>query len=194
MSLEKYLRSTDVIDWKTPEVLALAEQISAGQKDQTVIARSAFEWVRDNIQHCSDFDRDEITCSASEALTVGTGFCYAKSHLLAALLRANEIPSGFCYQRLSVDGDGAPFCVHGLNAVYLQAFGWYRMDARGNSKTVNATFTPPVEQLAFSTSLEGEADLPEIHADPLPLVLNALRQATSARDLLRSLPDVEFAG
>ncbi|WP_338430147.1 transglutaminase domain-containing protein [Synechococcus elongatus] len=32
-----------------------------------------------------------------------TGYCYAKSHLLVALLRACSIPAGFCYQRLSFD-------------------------------------------------------------------------------------------
>ena len=29
------------------------------------------------------------------------------------------IPAGFCYQRLSKNEDGPPFCLHGLNAVYL---------------------------------------------------------------------------
>lgn len=61
-----------------------------------------------------------------------TGFCYAKSHLLAALLRANGIAAGLCYQRLSVNGGGTPYCLHGLNAVFLKDFGWYRVDARGN--------------------------------------------------------------
>jgi len=36
-----------------------------------------------------------VTCKASDVLIYGTGYCYAKSHLLAALLRANAIPAGF---------------------------------------------------------------------------------------------------
>nr|WP_320193052.1 transglutaminase family protein [uncultured Desulfobacter sp.] len=61
-----------------------------------------------------------------------TGYCYAKSHLLAALLRACNIPAGLCYQRLTIANNKAPFCLHGLNAVYLQRHGWYRIDSRGN--------------------------------------------------------------
>jgi transglutaminase-like putative cysteine protease len=71
-----------------------------------------------------------VTCSASQVLLHGTGFCYAKGHLLAALLRANAIPVGSCYQRLRIDGTGPPFCLHGFNSVHLPAIGWYRIDAR----------------------------------------------------------------
>ena len=91
-----------------------------------------------------------VTLKASEVLQHGTGFCYAKSHLLAALLRANGIPAGLCYQRLSVNDTGAPWCLHGLNAVFLEDIGWYRCDARGNRPGVTAAFTPPVERLAFA--------------------------------------------
>jgi len=61
-----------------------------------------------------------------------TGYCYAKSHLLAALLRANNIPAGLCYQRLTIENDMLPYCLPALNAVYLPKYGWYRIDARGN--------------------------------------------------------------
>jgi transglutaminase-like putative cysteine protease len=121
----------------------------------------------------------------------GSGYCYAKSHLLAALLRANGLPAGFCYQRLSLDAGGAQYCLHGLNAVWLPAVGWYRIDPRGNRGDVNAQFTPPVEQLAFSPNSAGEADLPEIWADPLPVVVNALRAHLTTDMLSRNLPDVE---
>ena len=36
--------------------------------------------------------------------------------------RANGIPTGLCCQRLSVGDEGAPYCLHGLNAVYLSEF------------------------------------------------------------------------
>ncbi len=118
-----------------------------------------------------------------------SGYCYAKSHLLAALLRANGIPAGLCYQRLSRDGQGAPYALHGLNATRLPGFGWYRIDPRGNRKGVNAQFAPPVEHLAFAVSLPGEADLPEIFADPLPVVVEALRTHKTTDALWENLPD-----
>lgn len=43
-----------------------------------------------------------------------------------------------------------PYCLHGLNAVYLEQYGWYRINARGNKPGVNAAFSPPIEALAFS--------------------------------------------
>jgi transglutaminase-like putative cysteine protease len=122
-------------------------------------------------------------------LTSGTGYCYAKSHLLAALLRANGIPAGFCYQRLSIDDPGAPYSLHGLNAVYLPEFGWYRVDSRGNKPGVNAQFSPPVEQLAFHVNFPEEKSFPEILPDPLPVVVSALRTYSTWEALYRNLPD-----
>jgi len=131
-----------------------------------------------------------VTCSASEVLRVGSGYCYAKSHLLAALLRANRIPAGLCYQRLSRGENGAPYCLHGLNAVYLSDFGWYRVDPRGNRQGIDAQFCPPKEQLAYSIVHPGEADLPEIWPDPLPVVVDALKSYTTAESLWECLPDI----
>jgi transglutaminase-like putative cysteine protease len=106
-ALEPFLRATAVIDWSQPEILALARELSRGAVLPVVIARRCFEWVRDEIPHTVDYRLDRITCSASEVLRHRTGFCYAKSHLLAALLRANGIPTGFVYQRLALDDQGA---------------------------------------------------------------------------------------
>lgn len=188
--MERYLRATDIINWQHSAVLALARQLADESTHPAETVKRCFEWVRDEIKHSSDFQLNPVTCTASEVLAERTGFCYAKSHLLAALLRANEIPAGLCYQRLSIEGETAPFCLHGLNAVWLSDIGWYRFDPRGNKPGVNAQFTPPVEQLAFSIHTVGEADLPEIWPDPLPVVIDALRTCKTYDELLGSLPDV----
>ncbi|MEO0847612.1 MAG: transglutaminase-like domain-containing protein, partial [Cyanobacteria bacterium J06648_1] len=127
----------------------------------------------------------------SEVLAYKTGYCFAKSHLLAALLRANSIPIGFCYQRLSVFDNGAPYSLHGFNAVYLESSGWYRVDARGNKPGVNAQFTPPQEQLAFELNLSKEADYKHIFAEPLPQVIQYLQTSHTWDEALHNLPDVE---
>ncbi|MCC7177464.1 MAG: transglutaminase family protein [Acidobacteria bacterium] len=188
--MERYLRSTDIIDWKYPAVMALASQLRAGASDPVAIARRAFEWVRDEIKHSVDHGLSPVTCTASEVLSVGSGYCYAKSHLLAALLRANGIAAGLCYQRLAGDDTGGWFCLHGLNAVLLPGIGWYRVDARGNREGNDAQFSPPVEHLAFEPGLPGEADLPEIWADPLPVVVETLRSCATAQEVGERLPDV----
>lgn len=128
-------------------------------------------------------------CIASEVLNEGTGYCYAKSHLLAALLRANGIPARFCYQRLSIHDNGAPDSLHGLNAIHLPQYGWYRIDARGNKPGVNAQFNPPAEQLAFRLNFPEERLFPEILPNPLPVVVNALRTHATWDTMLANLPD-----
>jgi len=188
-SFELFLRSTEVVDWAHPAVLAKSKELSAGAANPVEIARRCFEWVRDRIQHSSDFQRNPVTCSASEVLREGTGYCYAKSHLLAAFLRANDIPAGFCYQRFSIDDKGAPFSLHGLNAVYLPEFGWYRVDARGNRAGVDAHFLPPVERLAFRLTFPEERLFSEILPDPLPVVVNALHLHSTWDAMLANLPD-----
>ena len=106
------------------------------------------------------------------------------------MLRANGIPAGLCYQRLTIADDVPPFCLHGLNAVYLDNYGWYRVDARGNKPGVTASFCPPVENLAFATQLPGEYDFPDIFAAPLPEVVAVLCQSTDYLEVARNLPDL----
>jgi transglutaminase-like putative cysteine protease len=187
--MEIYLQTSDMIDWQNPAIVELAKTLALGQSDPIAIARSCFEWVRDEIRHSYDYQMNPVTCRASDVLRYGTGYCYAKSHLLAALLRANKIPAGLCYQRLSLDDTGAPYCLHGLNAVYLPEIGWYRMDARGNRLGVDAQFTPPVEQLAFKIQFPEEAEFPIIFAEPLNIVVASLERHLLWDELLKNLPD-----
>jgi len=184
------MAASRIIDRHHPAVVAKAAQLVDGATDDRERARRCFEFVRDEIRHSWDFRLNPVTCSASEVLRHGTGYCYAKSHLLAALLRASGIAAGLCYQRLSVDGGGAPFCLHGLNAVFLPDFGWYRIDARGNKPGVDAQFMPPVERLAFALDVPGEADLPGIHAEPLPQVADVLERCLTVQQVYAQLPDL----
>jgi len=190
--MEKYLESSEIINWVHPDILSKAKELSQGLNSHAEITKSCFEFVRDEIKHSNDYKLNPITCIASDVLKHKTGYCYAKSHLLAALLRANGIPAGLCYQRLTIDNDTPPFCIHGLNAVYLPDIGWYRIDARGNKKDVNTEFTPPKEQLAFPIVTEGEADFKEIWSEPLPDVVSVLNKYETYKEVSENLPDIEI--
>ncbi len=187
-----YLASSKYIDWHHPVVKIKAAQLAEGAVSEADLVKRCFEFVRDVIKHSGDYKCNPVTCAASEALIHGTGYCYAKSHLLAALLRANGIPAGLCYQRLTVGTDGPPFCLHGLNAVYLKDYGWYRIDARGNKPGVDAAFCPPKEQLAFPIRYKEERDLPEIWPEPLPLVIKVLTEYETVQQVAENLPDIEL--
>lgn len=190
--MNNFLASSEWIDWQHPAVLAKARALTIGLSQQHDIVNACFLFVRDEIKHCSDYQLDQLTCKASDVLAQGTGFCYAKSHLLAALLRANGIPAGLCYQRLTLDDDRPPYTLHGLNAVYLDTLQWFRIDARGNKPGVQAEFTPPLEKLAFTVRVKGEADLPEVWPEPLPVIVDVLTRYSSARQAREHLPDIEL--
>lgn len=188
--MQRYLSPSTYIDFDTPEVQAVARRLAEGAASELDVARACFEFVRDAIRHSVDYQLNPVTCKASDVLRHKTGYCYAKSHLLAALLRANGIPAGLCYQRLSVGDSGAPYCLHGLNAVYLRDVGWYRIDARGNKSGVDARFEPPLERLAFATRAREERMLPEVWAEPLPVVVDVLECYDTWDQVLANLPDV----
>ena len=190
--MEEYLKVSEVIDWQHPKIMECAEQIALGCKTPTTIAKACFEWVRDEICHSCDYQMNPLTCRSSDVLQHKTGYCFAKSHLLAALLRANQIPAGFCYQRLSIDDQGAPYSLHGFNAIHLPELGWYRVDARGNKEGVNAQFIPPQEQLAYKTQFPEEADFQAILAEPLRIIVEALQAQTTWDGMLRHLPDISL--
>lgn len=186
-----YLETCEIVDFRDPAVLRLSSSLAGSDVHAT--AQRCFEFVRDEIRHSSDHKLNPVTCVASDVLLHRTGYCYAKSHLLCALLRANCIPAGMCYQRLSVNGDGPLHCLHGLNAMFLPDIGWYRVDARGNRIDICAKFCPPREQLAFAASQPGEYDLPDIYVTPLPIVVSCLNHYGTWNQVLNNLPDAPVA-
>lgn len=188
--MEEYLASTDIIDFTHPKVAEKARELAQGCSNDTELAKHCFEFVRDEIRHTGDEEEGITTLRASEVLDQGQGWCYAKSHLLAALLRANGIPTALCYQRLSCSEyfEGI-YCLHGLNAVYLKEFGWYRVDARGNKEGVDAQFNPPHEKFAFKLG-ENEYDLPDLYAEPLQVVVEALKTYKNYGEMVGHFPDL----
>lgn len=191
-NLARYLKSSAVINFDNPDVVQKSQELAEGCTTDSQVAEKCFLFVRDEILHSWDHKKNPITISASEVLRHGTGYCYAKSHLLASLLRANGIPTGLCYQRLVCNEFGQPFFIHGLNAIWLEGSGWYRVDARGLKPGFDAAFTPPIESLPYMARLPGETDLPEIWDEPLPVILNALRRYSDYEALRRNLPDIEI--
>ena len=99
--MKSYLQATKIIDHDHPNIQILAKRLSQGEESDEAIAKACFMFVRDEIRHSGDHKDPVTTIKASEVLKERTGWCYAKSHLLAALLRANGIPTGLAYQRLS---------------------------------------------------------------------------------------------
>lgn len=189
--LQDYLEATEIIDWKSPEIRLLADMLVAGSASDAERAKRLYEWVRDEIPHSADARQETVTCRASEALRHRTGICYAKAHLLVALLRSVGIPAGLCYQVLCYDASSERLVVHGLNGIYLGSLGrWLRVDARGNKPGVDAQFCLDREQLAFvANPALGEFTCETIFARPLPSIVTCLMTHETVTELMANLPD-----
>lgn len=189
-NLGTFLAASPLIGSDAPAIRGLSADLARGQDGPEGIAASCFAWVRDHISHTFDLGHGPVTCAAEDVLRHGTGICFAKSHLLAALLRANRIPAGLCYQRLSIDDQGPPFALHGMVCVHLGSRGWYRCDPRGGKPGASAAFTPPLEALPYAPRLPGEGDVPGVFPEPLPEVVKALTENRTIQELRARLPDL----
>ena len=190
-----YLKCDDIIDYDDDAVRKVADTLfneaGASPENTTPFIKSAYEFVRDNISHSADINADAVTVSASEVLKARHGICFAKSHLLAAILRSKSVPAGFCYQKIVMDDDTAPVLIyHGLNAVYLRDYDkWVRLDARGNKPGINAEFSVDGELLAYPIRTDkGEKDGIIVYPNPDTFVVSTMRQYRSRAELWKNLP------
>jgi transglutaminase-like putative cysteine protease len=183
--LSPFLAASAAIDRDHPAVQHLA--VAVRQRHDIDTMQLAYSTVRDRYPHSMDIDAAEVSVSASDVLRHGHGICFAKSHLLAAVLRACGIATGLSYQKL---GDGEQTYLHALNTVWLRdQERWIRLDARGNKPGVDARFSIETEYLAFPIRFDrGERDFAEIHDRPLPSALAALRSSRTVVELARRLP------
>lgn len=169
-----FLANGPVVDRTHPDVIALADLLCAASSSPEEDARRCFTWVRDEIRHSWDAGDHAVSVSASETMRNGTGLCYAKAHLLAALLRHRGVPTALCYQRLA-HHDG--HVVHGLVAVHLDGR-WHRQDPRGSTNGTTAEFSTDREILAWDADpAAGEVDYPRLFIEPAAEVVAALRAA-----------------
>jgi transglutaminase-like putative cysteine protease len=188
--LDRYLEASEIVDWRSPEIIALAQDLTGGLETDVEQAMRLYQWVRDEIPHSKDAGHEVVTCRASDVLRQRTGICYAKSHLLAAMLRAVGIPAGFCYQVLRKDPPYQGTEVHGLNGIFLRGLGrWIRVDARGNTGPINAQFDLEREQLAFAVDPgRGEFTDETVYVEPLPVVVKCLQRFCCRSEMWAHLP------
>lgn len=190
--MREFLESTTYIDWKSDAIIQMASQLAKNKATEEDLVKSCFEFVRDEIRHSLDYKLNPVTCKASDVLRERTGFCFAKSHLLAALLRANNIPTALVYQKIAFGESKASFYLHGLNSVFLSNFGWYRLDPRGLKEGLNSSFVPPKEVLPFAPSYEGEAIFEKLWSEPSSGITALLESCESYLSVIENLPSVNL--
>ena len=191
--MSDYLHCSAIVDWQDPRIMRKARELAVACTSESALVKRSFEFVRDAVR--APTPAAPIAISASEVLGSGFGCSFAKTHLLAALLRAKRIPAGLCYQCLACRDDPGRFGLHGLGAARLSKYGWYRLDpTRGGDGIGIGEFCPPVEKFARHALETGEGNLPEVWTEPLPIVIEALRASVDNDDLGRRIPDIELVG
>ena len=190
MDIKCFLDENHYIDYSSAIVQDKAKSLFSGIDGSVEKAKIAYEYVRDEIPHTFDIQSDIITAKASDVLIHNTGICHAKANLLAALLRAQNIPVGFCFQHITLsDDDSLGYCVHCYNAILINDR-WIRVDARGNTNGKNAQFSLTEPQLAFSNrSNYDEYFLEGIYSKPHLDTMVMLEQANSLQDVIDNIPD-----
>jgi len=186
-----FLQEHKYIDFSSPNIKAKAGELFGGLHEDTQKAKVSYEFVRDEIPHSFDVKSGFITAKASDVLKYKTGICHAKANLFAALLRSQGIPTGFCFQHLTLaDDDSIGYAVHCYNAIYIDGH-WIKVDARGNKPGINAQFSLDTPVLAFPCRPEyDEYFWPGIYAVPHVATMQVLERARSLQDVLDHLPDM----
>lgn len=188
-NLTDYLLELTQVNFSNPIIRAKVDELFNPTQTEFEKAKVAFKFVRDEISHSWDIQSNRVTCNASEVLEFKEGICYAKSHLLASLLRSQGIPTGFCYQRLMLfDTPEKGYCIHALNAIYFKSLNkWIRLDARGNKVSIDSRFSVDEEKLAFPINEEfDEKDYPVIFVNPHPKTIAVLAKHTDALKMYKN--------
>ena len=192
MILKEFLRETTSIDYMHPIIQQKVLQLKNQSGDEIDYIKRSYIFVRDEIPHSWDIQAKIVSRTASDVLKNNTGICWVKSCLLAALLRANGIPSGISYQLLTrADDESDGYMIHALNTVYIKDLNkWIRLDARGNNENINVRFSLDEEHLAYSIRNEfGEIDYQDNHADLDQRLVDILAQSDN---ILEIRTDFEF--
>ena len=190
--MEDYLIETPSIDYMNFHIQERVRELKNQSDDNLDYIKRSYIFVRNEIPHSEDIETNMVLKTSNDVLKNKTGICWTKSCLLAALLRANGIPSGISYQLLTRADDASEgYMIHALNTGYIKDLDkWIRLDARGNKENINAYFSLDEEHLAYTVRSEmGEIDYHDNHADLDDRLVNILMESESIQEITT---DFEF--
>jgi transglutaminase-like putative cysteine protease len=163
--------ATDVIDSADEAVRALAQRYSADAADEPGRVRALFDWVRDEIRYdMGPVLGERRDWTASLTLRRGYGFCQQKALLLAAMLRAIDVPAGIGIEQLldhkipphfAAYMGGRHIPLHGYTLAFVSGR-WQRIDATLDTALCErkryrvVQYAPGSDRLLPETDLAGE--------------------------------------
>jgi transglutaminase-like putative cysteine protease len=104
--LYQYLIATKNCQVNDPELVKLANSLTAGKSSQWDKAEAIFEWLNNNIGYSFYYN---TKYGAKKTLQKGTGNCVDTSHLLIALFRASGLASRYVHGECTFTSSGKTY-------------------------------------------------------------------------------------
>lgn len=131
-NLAEFLEENEVVDFSNAQIQEVVKSLKSDSEIEFV--KKALSFVAKEVSYAGDesLKAQKPALKASEVLANKNAFCFGKAALLAAILRANNIPCGFADQLLTLDENKPEKkIIHTMNLVYFKEQNkWLRLDAR----------------------------------------------------------------
>ncbi len=128
--LEKYLAPEPLLQVDNPRVKSLSDSIAGGIRDPWEKTKTLARWVNSNLEKSPTVSIP----SALDVIASRRGDCNEHAVLLAALLRAADVPAAIASGLVYIDGY---FYYHAWNRVYVGT--WVDVDATFGQEIADAT-------------------------------------------------------
>lgn len=188
--MKDFLKEDQYIDYSSETIQNNITELFTSDMTEIEKIKVAYEFVRDEIPHSFTCNANAITARATDVLLYKTGICHSKANLLAALLRSQGIPTGFCFQHITlVEDDSLGYCVHAYNAAFVNNK-WLKLDASGSKHGAKLQFSTDEPILQFQNRKEyNEYFFDGIFANPHKETMLMLENAKSLQDIRDNIPE-----
>ena len=190
MDFELFLCEDEYIDYSSQNIIEKSNELFVDKHSIYDKVKIAFEFIQNEIPHSSTIPNPIITSRASSVLKYKTGICHSKANLLAALLRLQNIPTGFCYQHITLaEDDSKGYALHCFNAIYINN-NWLKIDASNIIDGGNVPFSGDKPIFVY----ENRAEYDEYYFDGIwatadMKVMKLLEKAKNRNELFDRFPE-----
>ncbi len=207
-NINDYLGFSDIIDYKNPAIIDLANDIKKKAEDynkklsfkdiateknslEISIINISLEFIRNNIiaSHNAEDLTVKSSLKASEVLINKRAFCFGRATLLAAILRYLDIPCGFCDQLLLLDDNSDKKIIHTMNVVYLKnSHKILKIDATNNKDIKQLPFDGINDNIAYIADEKlGEVNQISIYGDPHQQIIDLYENSKNDGEITANL-------
>ena len=190
MNLELFLCEDKYVNYSSQNIIKKSIELFTDKHSVNDKVKIVFDFIQNEIPHSGTIQNAKVTSCASSVLEYKTGICHSKANLFAALLRSQNIPTGFCYQHVTFDEDDSKgYALHCFNAIYINN-NWLKLDASDKTQGDNDQFSIDKPYFAFKNRPEyDEYFFDGIWATADIKVMNILQNAKHLGDVFNGFPE-----